>query len=215
MECRYQKWSKWLDTVYSDITNLSRYSHIFWEVQEIIQNNSKIQKPSSFYEFLGQSYIAYVLIGIRRQIKIDRDSISFARLLKEIIDTPEILSRERFIEHYQGTPIKHHADEDFDKFAGCRGKHVDPSIVKKDLEKLQQTAKILEDYADKMIAHLDKRKPAVVPTFKDVDECIDFLEKLLKKYHLLIKCEALTSILPSYLYDWKAVFYEPWIQKDT
>jgi len=44
-------------------------------------------------------------MGIRRQIKINEDSISFAKLLKEICDTPEILSRDRFVALYKGMQL--------------------------------------------------------------------------------------------------------------
>ncbi len=150
-------------------------------------------------------------MGIRRQIKIDDDSISFARLLKEISDTPEVLSRNRFVALYKGSTVEHFADRDFDEFAGKEGNHVDPSLVKKDFENLKEKAKELEKYADKRIAHLDKRKPKTIPKFKDVDDCIDFLEELMKKYYLLFHAKSLLSILPVYQYDWKAIFREPWL----
>jgi len=211
MDNRFNKWNRWLDTIYSEITNLSRYRNIFWEVQKIIEDNQKIQKPSSFYEFLGHSYVAYTLMGIRKQVKIHKDSISFARLLKEIIETPEVLSRTRFVNRYKGSAIEHHANKDFDQFSGNVISHVDPSVVKKDLENLMKKAKCLEEYADKRIAHLDKKSPKTIPTYKDADDCIDFLEELMKRYFLLIRGEALSDILPSYLYDWKAIFKCPWI----
>ena len=211
MDSRFDKWNKWLDSIYREITNLSRYRNIFWEVQGIIENNPRIQMQSSFYEFLGVSYVAFVLMGIRRQVKVHKDSISFARLLKEICETPEVLSRSRFVSLYKGSIVERHADKDFDRFSGKVGSHVDPSIVKKDLESLKEKAKELETYADRRIAHLNNRKPKTIPKFKDVDDCIDFLEKLTKKYWLLFRAEAVLDILPTYQYDWKSIFKEPWL----
>jgi hypothetical protein len=211
MDNRFDKWNKWLDSIYWEITNLSRYRNIFWEVQGIIKNNPRIQKQSSFYEFLGVSYVAFVLMGIRRQVKIHKDSISFARLLKEIYETPEVLSRTRFVALYKGSIVEHYADRDFDQFSGKARSHVDPIIVKKDHENLKEKAKGFETYADRRIAHLDKRKPKTILKFKDVDNCIDFLEKLTKKYWLLFRGEYVRNILPTYPYDWKAIFKEPWL----
>lgn len=100
-EERFQKWVKWLDKdIYHEVLVLSDYQFIFWEVQKIIQENPKIQKPSSFYSFVGQWYSTAAVMSIRRQIKNQKDSISLARLLSEIIETPEILSRERFLSLY-------------------------------------------------------------------------------------------------------------------
>ena len=33
------------------------------------KNNPKIQKPNSFYQFIGDTYFAYGVIGVRRQIR--------------------------------------------------------------------------------------------------------------------------------------------------
>jgi len=53
----FSKWNKWIDVIRSEITDLSFNRNIFREVQDIIKNNPKIQKPSSFYEFLVNIYI--------------------------------------------------------------------------------------------------------------------------------------------------------------
>src|SRR2546426_7612992 len=99
----------------SAFPNWRRYC---WEVQKIIRSNKNIQKPSSFYRYLGDTYVSYITIGIRRQIKIDRQSISFARLLSEIIETPSVLSRDYFKSLYKGSVAESLADRDFDRFAG-------------------------------------------------------------------------------------------------
>jgi len=207
----FKKWDRWIDTIHLEIRSLSVNRHIFWEVQEIIKNNPKVQKPSSFYEFLGSVYGASALMGIRRQIKISDGSISFARLLKEICDKPEILSRKSFVELYKGSVVERFADRDFDEFAGKVGSHVDPDIVNLDLKKLKKKAKKCEKYADMRVAHFDKRAIKNVIKFKDFDECIDFLEELIKKYILLFRAESFISILPVWQYDWKAIFREPWL----
>ncbi len=211
MENKFNKWNKWLDVIYLEITRLSVNRNIFWEVQNIIKNNPKIQKPSSFYEFLGSTYVISALMGVRRQIKIDEDSISFAKLLKEICDTPEILSRNRFVALYKGCAVEHLANKHFDKFAGKVGSHVDPDLIRLKLEELKIKARKCEKYADQRIAHFDKGVIKNVPTFKELDDCIDFLEELLKMCYRLFRAVSLTSILPVYQYDWKVIFREPWL----
>jgi len=219
----FSKWNKWIDVIRSEITDLSFNRNIFREVQDIIKNNPKIQKPSSFYEFLVNIYITSALMGVRRQVKIDEDSISFAKLQKEIYHTPEILSRKRFFDLYKGTTVERFAksigstveqfdSRDFDKFAGKRGIYVDPELIKLDFEKLKSKAQKCEKYADRRVAHFDKRGMDSIPTFADLDNCIDFLEILMKKYYFLFRAGHL-SILPvsQNKYDWKAIFKEIWL----
>lgn len=211
MNNRFKKWNKWLDVIYREITSLSVNRNIFWEVQKMIKNNPKIQKPSSFYEFLGSVYVASALIGVRRQVKVDKQSISFVRLLKEICDTPEVLSRTRFVDLYRASAVQRSVDRDFDKFAGKGKNYVNRDLVNLDLQKLREKAGKCEKYADQRVAHFDKGAIKNVPTFRDLDDCIDFLEELLKKYYLLFRAASLLSILSVWQYDWKAIFREPWL----
>jgi len=224
MDDRFNKWNKWIDMIRSEITRLSIDRNIFWEVQDIIKNNPKIQKPSSFYDFLRNAYAASALMGVRRQVKIDKDSISFAKLLREICDNPEILSRTRYFAHYKGNSVEEIAkrlgitvekyrSQDFNQFAGKAGDHVDPELIKLDLGELKSKAQQCEKYADQRVAHLDKKAISNIPTFTDLDKCIDFLEMLIKKYYLLFRARVLTRILPESQnkYDWKAIFKEAWI----
>jgi hypothetical protein len=212
MKQKFEKWEKWLKNIYDEVTDLSVLRHIFWEVQEIIKDNTEIQKPSAFYEFIGNTYVASALMALRRQIKIDKGSISFAGLLKEISECPEIMSRERFTALYKGSAVEHHADRDFDKFAGKARPHIDPDIVLADLQGLKTKAEACERYADKRIAHFDTG-PVTVPTFNDLDECINLLETLIKKYYLLFTAGGVSSVLPTFQYDWQAIFRVPWIKE--
>jgi len=224
MDDRFNKWNKWIDVILSEITKLSIDRHIFWEVQDIISNNPKIQKPSKFYNFLRNIYAASALMGVRKQVKIDKDSISFAKLLQEICNTPKILSRTRFFANYKGSTVEKIAklmgstveefeSRNFDQFAGKTGDHVDPELIKLDLGELKSKAQKCEKYADQRVAHFDKKAISNIPTFTDLDKCIDFLEMLIKKYYLLFRASVLTRILPESQneYDWKAIFKEAWI----
>ena len=224
MDDRFNKWNKWIDVILSEITKLSIDRHIFWEVQDIINNNPKIQKPSSFYDFLRNIYGVSAVMGVRKQVKIDKDSISFAKLLREICDNPEILSRTRYFAHYKGnsveeiakrlgTTVEKYRSQDFDQFAGKAGDHVDPELIKMDLGELKSKAQKCEKYADRRVAHFDKRAMSNIPTFADLDNCIDFLEILMKKYYFLFRVSSLASILPvsQNKYDWKIIFKEVWL----
>lgn len=216
MDKTFIKWNKWLDIIYKEVTSLSVNRHIFWEVQEIIKKNKKIQKPSSFYEFLGSAHASLAVMGIRRQIKINKQSISFARLLAQIINNPGVLSRQRFVFLYGSDPMmKEIGERDFEKFADKTGKHINPAVVSADLAHLRTKAAKCERYADMRVAHFDKRALKHPLTFNDLDVCIDYLEELLKKYTLIFRATSLTSVLPTWQYDWKEIFLHPWIEADA
>ena len=207
----YHKWQQWLEIIYKEIQLLSIYNNVFWEVQKIVKKNTNIQKPSSFYDFMARSYIAFSAMSIRRLVKIDKNGVSLARLLSEMVRHPKTITKDRFAIPYMGTVVEDHIDRDFRKYADRAGQYFDPHIAEKDLKALKRCASKIEAFADKRIAHHDKKPPRNLPCFKDIDKCLKTLEALLKKYSLLFTATAITNVLPVYQYDWKAIFRERWI----
>lgn len=210
MDNKLKKWLKWLGIIELEIYNLVEAKDIFWRVQDLIKKNEQIQKPSIFYNYLGETYISHVIIGIRRQIKKNKQSISFIRLLDEICQNPEKVSRKYFVSLYEGSAIKDWANKDFDQFCGTNTNHISPSMVENDIIELSNSANKLEEYADKRIAHRDKTALKEIINFGDIDDCIDFIDKLYCKYHLILLAVSMKSLKPSDLTDWMAIFDYPW-----
>jgi hypothetical protein len=214
MDNKLEKWLRWLKIIHDDIQQLLVKRNIFWEVQEIIKSNKELHIPSSFYDYLGDTYIAYITIGIRRQIKVSNTSVSFYRLLNELKETPTVLSRKYYIGLYNGSVVADLADKDFNKFCNHNENHISKTMVDADIKELKKAVSIIEEFTDKRIAHHDKRSPKVLPKFKEVDECIDVLDKLYKKYHLIFHASIMDTIMPTYQYDWKEIFEIPWIKRE-
>lgn len=213
MDPKLRKWLKWLKVIHDEIQDLVTSKYIFWEVQNIIKTNRRIHQPSVFYSYLGNTYVSHAVMGVRRQLKVDNQSISFARLLEEIVDSPQTLSREYYVGLYIGSGAENLAEEHFDKFSGTSQVHVCPHMVCNDLAQIKDVARRCEDFADRRVAHRDKRDPKVLPRFDDLDRCIKVLDRLYVKYHLMFHAQDMVSLKPTDGYDWKAVFREPWIAK--
>ncbi len=205
------KWLKWLETIEREITWLAIHRHIFLETQKIITANTRIQKPSAFYTWMRMAYVTDITVGIRRQLSRDADAISLWKLLEELATHPQVMSRRRFVALYKGSSVERFADEDFNRFAGKGGLHVDVLLVRKDQKRLEALWNVVKKYVNRRIAHTDKRDVAYLPTFNDLDRCQDLLEELLKRYVLLFRASSLVEILPTFQDDWQAIFREPWI----
>ncbi len=217
MDPKIQKWIRWLKVIEDEIMQLLIAKDIFWAVQKLIRGNKKIQKPSSFYQYLGYTYISYIVMGIRRQTKIDQQSISLARLLKDIADNYKKITREYYKELYKNLPISHLVppgdlgDQDFDEFCSQPGdQNISMEMPINDLCILRTQCQILEDYADKRIAHSDKRGIKNIPKFHHVDESIDMFKKLYIKYHKVLNGPFILDMEPIFQYDWQAIFDFPW-----
>jgi hypothetical protein len=211
MDPKLKKWLRWLDVIKAEVQELVMAKHTFHEVQKIIGDNPKLHQPSSFYDYLSRTYVSHVVIGLRRQIKCDIQSISMARLFEEMIESPEVMSRSYYVDLYKGSVVEAFANKDFNKFAVPEATHINASLVEADLVHLREASKRCEDFADKRVAHHDKREPKELPTFNEVDRCIDLLDELYVKYFLLFHASSMSSLLPTCQYDWKSIFRVPWI----
>ena len=103
------------------------------------------------------------------------------------------------------------AKEEFSQYADLNCQHICPKMVESDLKKLKETGKTCEDFADKRIAHRDKREPNSVPTYSELDDCLKLLDKTYIKYHLLFHAESMETLDATFQYDWRAIFREPWL----
>lgn len=215
MDQKFEKWDRWICTIYKEAVKLVEHQQVFVEVQDIIKANPKIQKPNVFYRFLEDTYAAFSAMGIRRQIKPQEDG-SLVRLLTEIIENPSVLSRKRFVELYPAN-MQLSASRIFDKrFSGSCTNHIDPTIAQRDLDQFKAHGSKVEKYADKRIAHRDKKEPTI-PTFAELNPPINYLKELVIKYYLLIKAKDLENcFMPPFIpeVDMEVIFRVPWILSD-
>jgi len=213
MDPKLKKWLGWLDIIKGEVSELMVAKHIFHEVHKLIDANPKLHQPSSFYDYLSRTYISHAVIGLRRQVKCDPQSVSLARLLNEMMETPQTFTRQYYVGLYKGSTVEHFANHDFEKYADPGAPNIDPTRVATDLTALRESLRRCEDFADKRIAHRDKREPKELPTFNEVDSCIDLLDSLYVKYFLLFHASHMDSLLPVWQYDWKSIFRVPWIDE--
>jgi hypothetical protein len=208
---RLEKWLRWLNVIKLQVRDLVMAKYTFHEIQKMIAANPTIQKDNSFYRYLTNTYVSHVVIGLRRQLKLDSQSISLVLLMQELIATPEVLSRTYFKGLYAGSVVEDRADGDFDKFSKAGAAHIDPDLIAADLSRLRSATVNCEEFADKRVAHHDKRDPKQLPTFNEVDAAIDLLDELYCRYLLMFEAKSMSSLLPTWQYDWKEIFRVPWI----
>ncbi len=211
MDPKLKKWLHWLEDVKIDVRELVIAKYTYYEILNMMDNNPHLNKHGSlFYDYLAHTYATYVVIGIRRQVKYSKQGISIIRLLREISATPETLSRKYYVALYK-PPSTDWADKDFNQFASPDSKYIDSGLVANDLTSLRKESKRLESFADKHVAHRDQSGLKELPTFNEVDSCINLLEKLYIKYHMLFHAVDIDTLLPEPPHDWKNIFSVPWL----
>lgn len=212
---RIEKWRRWIDVIQEDLGRLLLRRTLFKDLVKMRDENPRLKEHGdAFFGFLTELFVDSVVIGIRRQLKDHRDSISLARLLREIADNPELLTREGYYDLWRAAGYADpdslpSARGDFDAFAGRGGALLDPAVPSRDLKELKGIAAACERYADWQVAHRDRRATRATLKPKDVYDSLDRLEKLTAKYFLLLTGGGLTVEPSLQLPIWYA-FTFPW-----
>jgi hypothetical protein len=215
-EQRRSRLVKWLDIIVEDAVEAITNRGIFWEVQDIIQNNPQLQKSSSaFRQWMFSTFVHSSALAVRRQVDRDTNSVSLLRFLTEVREHPDLISFDYHRSLY-GRLDKELGDDlarrVYDKHVGENSTELDRGMVQKEIDELLAKSKTIHHYADRTVAHYDARglggEPE--PTFPELEECLRFLEELVLKYLLLLKGGAPRSLSASFTYDWKAIFRIPW-----
>jgi hypothetical protein len=143
----------------------------------------------------------------------NRSKISLKGFLREIQECPQLISREHYMSLYKGAEafLVDMGKRDFDRVAGEGSPWIPLSLVDQQLEEMKQRVSKLEGFADRRIAHYDRREPArPLPTFTDLTEAIQHLEKIVILYWRLLKDSSLSTLSPTIIFDWKDVFRFAW-----
>lgn len=177
----------------------------------MIDANPNLQVPSAFYGWMRSVYVNDMTIAIRRQVDWDRRTISFVRLMQEIEDHPEVISRRRFVGKYQRR-LKNMGHRTFERFARPGAEQIDPRVIRQHRKELVTAQRRLREFVNRYVAHQSRYRMRRLPTHIELDSCVDLLERLVKEYALLLEQVSLAQVVPAIQYDWKKPFRVPWIQ---
>ena len=211
-----RKWEEWLETIGKELGDLLISQDFFNEVCEIVNANSKIQTPSAFFGWIRDNYVDSVIIRIGRLNDHDQRTISLHRLIREISENPDVITRDYYVSGYSNKHLVEigAADDDFDKFAEEGEQHISLNKVSKDIELLDRKTRLIKDFRDQWVAHFDhNREIKRLPTFNDVEEALTVTDEIFCKYYLLLTRGGITTRKPVLQYDWKEPLRHPWIEK--
>jgi hypothetical protein len=207
----YAKWDAWFDQLDTETINLVVQRHLYGEFVQVVKSNPRLREPNLFLFWHSVWYSSAMAISIRKLVDPRKDVISYRRLLEEIRDNPTVITRARFKLNFVDSNYDESlADLDFDNYAGAGREHLDPSVVKGEIDELLNKTARLRKYVNKRVAHHDQQEFDAIPQFRDLDEAVDFVGRLHRQYFHIFKCLGYDNLLPP-LGDWKSVFRYPWL----
>jgi hypothetical protein len=170
-----------MDAIHRDVGHLLLRRTLFNHLHDIRAKNPDLLRTGNpFFAFLGELFVDSVVVGIRRHLKKDENCL--VRLLQDLTEPP-------------GLPLR-------------SGGYLDVATPTSDIDELKRIASACEDYADKRIAHLDPRGPDM-PAPQEVYDALDALERMIKKYFLLLHGGSI-DIEPHLLVPFDDAFTFPW-----
>jgi hypothetical protein len=212
VDSRIEKWRRWCNgPISTDVHTMHLHRYALREVGDIIDANDELP-PSYFFEYLLDTYAVAQAVAVRRQAETNARVITLGRLITEVRDDPERLTRTFWVGLWEdGDRMKLAiAEAAFTKqFAPDDGKHLDPRIPEHDLQTLGAAAQSVAGFVDQYLAHADAKPRADLPTFSELDDAVDAIGQLFSKYVNLLTASSLTTLVPVIQHDWLAVFRRP------
>ncbi len=189
------------------------HRHAWQEVGSIIDRNGGL--PDSYYwQYMRDVYAVTQSVAVRRQADQDGQVITLGRLILEISQQPENISRAFYLAMWDEPryPDRLIGERAYREMAGS-GDYLDPAIPLADLAALVEASASVKKYVDRHLAHSDRRPVPTtsLPKLDDVHTAIDTIGDLHRRYHALLTCIGITQLVPVIPHDWLAVFRQPWM----
>ena len=222
----HAKWVRWLEAISHDLLRL-HYDRAMWtQMREALLAASR---ELDFLAHYSRIYAEAQALGIRRQVEVRTDSISLMRLLKEIINRPDVPTGERYLDiismarddvmkadppgGFTGLVDvfdidSAYYDREWDDGTG----RLNVQRVRDDQELLKQTADIVRRWANKTVAHIDEPGFNDRVEWDDLDRSLTLLGETFRRYDRLVRActwgDDPDALVPD-TGDWQAPFRRP------
>ena len=207
------RWRRWLPAMKSDLQDLLGRREIFWDLQDLAEENPEILNPGSFFDWMCRSHVIALTVGVRSFVDFDRRSRSLARLLYEMLESPGVISRAWHVRMYRGTPIgEEFGHMSFNASVGKGRAFLPQTAIRSDLRRIEDASERVRRFVNKRVAH--RASPGAIrrmPRLNELDNALDTLDQVFCKYNLLLTATGSSSLHATRQYDWREVLWEPWV----
>jgi hypothetical protein len=200
-----KNWKKQITQIQDEVKELLRGKKIFIDTVKIIDKNKAIQKDLfTWWNYYKLNYTYFVVSKIWHQIDRDHRAGNLINLLHDLYENCSMISAEWWIG--DGNDL---STDEFKKNFG--GKTLTPSNVYADIGELMHITKDIKKIRHERIAHRNKSQMIKnTIALKNVEESIKIIEKLTKKYTLLLEQRNLDLNIRGGD-DWQKSFSISWI----
>ena len=211
----WRRWRRWLPRMSADLTDMLAKREMFWNLQEVAKENTKVLTPGSFFDWMCRNYVVAQTVGIRSFMDQSRDSHSLWRMLFEILEHPGVINRGAHVRMYRTTPMGEELGHmSFNAVVGKNTRALGQRAIRADMRRLEDASERVRRFVNKRIAH--RTNPGEIrrlPKFDEVDSALTVLDEIFCKYNLLLRAVGMSTCHATRQYDWREVLWEPWVLK--
>ena len=99
----FERWRSWSNQIEADLQNIINYHQIYEYFIEMVNDNLlHVQKNEGniFCRFVRGCYGVHAAAGIRRHVKVDKDSISLMKLLNQLAKSAKQFTYEFYLQQF-------------------------------------------------------------------------------------------------------------------
>ena len=214
----FRRWLTRIEPIRHELKWLYASRRQFRAVTEMFEANPQLNAIGGrIFEWLKEMWIHDTVINVRRELDDKRNVESFGVLLDEAVKRPQVLTRRRFVDGIAETDFRWELLND--KFtalgiitsaADSMDDYLDPGNISADRKGLNRVADSVLAFADRAVAH---RTPGFTnsATFKDLDDAINSIEPVFKKYFEIINGNSFDSLDRPLDSEWLKPFEFAWL----
>ena len=198
----FRKWEHWLKRIDEDQLQGLLINHFcFEQFRKVIKLHQGSCHRAGLAAWITQGQLAFICTAIRRMTEKPQERkghskkddqrriVSFRKLLDDLAYHADLLTREHFKRLYLNPVASRFADRDFDRIAGKGTAGLCKAKIEDDIRDMERRVELVKRLTDKVIAHTEQNRSiiGIPPSYGQLHRLVLWLEKLFRKYHLLIK----------------------------
>jgi hypothetical protein len=195
---------------------------MFRLLRGVFITNSRLSEEGGFiFKWMVDNYVDSALMLVRRELDRQAGTENLRNLLFDIVEHPTVVTRVRYLSrwHREGPLDRWLANRVFDGFSPARvpgnpdADHMDPGVVRADLDHMDASAEQLREYAERTRAHRtpERQFDTAGMTFKALHDAIADVRSVVAKYYSLLTLSSVAQWEPVPLYDTLEAFTKPWL----
>jgi hypothetical protein len=211
-------WTKWKadgESVYNELVETFALRRQFRDFFDLFKGSPRLQETGGHvWRWLLVCYTNTILVRIRRHVEGQSNEASLYQLLEDIKSLPDVPTQSRVIGERRGESdylyerlVENYAER---WTGGIVGGPFVPSVIDEDIRQLKAACKVVTRAANTQFIHLQRAVPPSALRIDDVDEALDQIEEVFKRYHTLLLNASLYGLEPVPQFNTHEVFTFPW-----